>query len=133
VRNVAPELDARLFANPRSTNLLLAAQYQTPAQIADGRMASLTQKLESGWSLMSFEEPEGPIAQNIESCASSWQGRVGHELIFVRCMKEYVDVAASECTKSPGSREVMVIQIYFSVYEVWIALPGDGVTFVEAK
>jgi len=83
--------------------------------------------------LMLYEEPEEQIAQKIESCASSWQGCVSRQLIFVRCMKEYVDVMVSECTKSPGSREVTLIQMSFSKCDIWIALADDGVTFVEVN
>jgi hypothetical protein len=82
---------------------------------------------------MLYEVPEEKNAQNVESCASSWQACVSHQLIFVRCMKEDVDVAASRCTKSLGSREVTLIQMSFANCDIWIALAGDGVTFVEAN
>jgi len=58
---------------------------------------------------------------------------VSHQRYFVRCTKEYVDAMASECTKSPGAREVTVIQMSFAKSEIWIALPGDGATFLEAN
>jgi hypothetical protein len=80
---------------------------------------------------MLYGGPEEQISQNIESCASSWQAYVSHQLYFVRCMREYVDVAALECTKSPGAREVTLIQMSFANCDIWIALAGDGVTFVE--
>jgi hypothetical protein len=88
--------------------------------------------LESDWPLMLYDGPE-QNAQNIESCASSWQACVSHQRYFVRCTKEYVDAMASECTKSPGAREVTLIQMSFAKSEIWIALPGDGATFLEAN
>jgi hypothetical protein len=83
--------------------------------------------------LMLYEGPEEQIVRNIEACATSWQEGLSHQLYFVRCMTEYVDVTASECTKSPGAREVTLTQMSFAKCEIWIALPGDGVTFVEAN
>jgi hypothetical protein len=82
---------------------------------------------------MLYEGPEEQIVQNIESCASSSRACVSHQLYFVRCMKQYVEVTAPEFTKSPGAREVTLIQMSFAKCEIWIALPGDGVTFVEAN
>jgi hypothetical protein len=40
---------------------------------------------------------------------------------------------ASECIKSPGARDVTLIQMSFAESEIWIALPGDGTTFLEAN
>jgi hypothetical protein len=82
---------------------------------------------------MLYDGPEEQNAQNIDSCASSWQAYVSHQRYFVRCTKEYVDAMASECTKSPGAREVTLIQMSFAKSEIWIALPGDGATFLEAN
>jgi hypothetical protein len=45
-------------------------------------------------------------------------------------MKEYVDVMASERTKSPGAREVTLIQMSFASCDIWIALSGDRVAFL---
>jgi hypothetical protein len=83
--------------------------------------------------LMLYEGPEEKIVQNIESCASSWQACVSHQRYFVRCRKEYVDAMASECIKSPGARDVTLIQMSFAESEIWIALPGDGTVFLEAN
>jgi hypothetical protein len=76
---------------------------------------------------------EGPEEQTIESCASSWQACVSHQRYFVRCTKENVDAMASECIKSPGARDVTLIQMSVAESEIWIALPGDGTTFLEAN
>ena len=73
------------------------------------------------------------MLQNIEACVTSRRERVSHQLYFVRCLKENVDVTASECTKSPGAREVTLTQMSFAKCEIWIALPDNGVTFVEAN
>jgi hypothetical protein len=80
--------------------------------------------------LMLYEVPE---EQTIESRASSWQACVSHQRYFVRCTKEYVDAMASECIKSWGARDVTLIQMSFAESEIWIALPGDGTTFLEAN
>jgi hypothetical protein len=40
---------------------------------------------------------------------------------------------ASQCTKSPGVRDVTLIQMSFAESEIWIALPGEGTTFLEAN
>jgi hypothetical protein len=73
------------------------------------------------------------MLQNIKVCSTSWQEGLGQQLYFVRCMTEYVDVTASECTKSSGAREVTLTQMSFAKCEIWIALLGDGVTFAEAN
>lgn len=52
--------------------------------------------VENNWPLTLYEGPEEQIVQNIELCASSCQACVSHQLYFVRCMKEYVDVTASD-------------------------------------
>jgi hypothetical protein len=33
----------------------------------------------------------------------------------------------------PGAGEVTLIQMSFAKSEIWIALPGDGATFLEAN
>jgi hypothetical protein len=81
--------------------------------------------------LMSCEGPNEQIVQNINSCASSWQACLSHQRYFVRCTKEYVDAMASECFKSPEARDVT--QLSFAESEIWIALAGDGTTFLEAN
>jgi hypothetical protein len=83
--------------------------------------------------LMSCEGPNEQIVQNINSCASSWQACLSHQRYFVRCTKEYVDAMASECIKSPEARDVTLIQLSFAESEIWIALAGDGTTFLEAN
>jgi hypothetical protein len=80
---------------------------------------------------MSCEGPNEQIVQNINSCASSWQACLSHQRYFVRCTKEYVDAMASECFKSPEARDVT--QLSFAESEIWIALAGDGTTFLEAN
>jgi hypothetical protein len=79
------------------------------------------------------EGPNEQIVQNINSCASSWQACLSHQRYFVRCTKEYVDAMASECIKFWGARDVTLIQLSFAESEIWIALPGDGTTFLEAN
>jgi hypothetical protein len=83
--------------------------------------------------LLLYEGPEQQVVQDIESRASSWQACVSRQRYFVRCTREYVDATASECIRSSEAREVTLIQMSFAEAEIWIALPGNGMTFVEAN
>jgi hypothetical protein len=80
---------------------------------------------------MLYEGPKEQDTHTFQSYASSCQTDVSYRLYFVRCIKEYVDVTALDCTKSPGAREVTLVQMSFTNCDIWIALPGDQVTFVE--
>ena len=82
---------------------------------------------------MLYDGPEEQIIHNIEASAISRQEGLSTQLYFVRSMRECVDVTASECTKSQEAREVTLTQMSFAKCEIWIALPGDGVTFLEAN
>ena len=135
MRDASPELCAGLIAGPvRSTNLVIAVALRLGLH-ENGRLARLSKRneFESIGLLMRYEGPEEQIVQNIESCVSSSQACRSHHPYVVRCIKEFVDVTAPERTKSPGTTEVTLIQMSFAGCEIWIALPGDGVTFVETN
>jgi hypothetical protein len=81
---------------------------------------------------MLYEGPKEHNAHNFQSYASSCQTDVSYRLYFVRCIKEYIDVTALDCSKSPGAGEVTLVQMSFTTCDIGIALPGDRVAFVEA-
>jgi hypothetical protein len=82
---------------------------------------------------MLYKGPEEQNTHNVESRASSWQAGINHQLYFVRCLKEYVDVTVLDCAKSPGAREITLVQMSFANCDIWIALAGNRVTFLEAN
>jgi hypothetical protein len=82
---------------------------------------------------MLYKGPEERNTHNVDSRGSSLQTRVNHQLYFVQCLKEYVAVTALDCAKSPGARAITLVQMSFADCDIWIALAGDRVTFLEAN
>ena len=73
-----------------------------------------------------------PNEQNIrkfEPQGSSRQLGLRSELYSVHCIKTYEP--ALVCDEPPQIREVTLVQMAFANCDIWIALPGDGVAFVE--
>lgn len=48
-------------------------------------------------------------------------------------MQESIDMSMLGCGDDPRAREVTLIQMSFADCDIWIALPGRQVTFVEAS
>jgi hypothetical protein len=83
-----------------------------------------------------LRRPKEQNIQKLESDTSHGQLGLRAEPYSVRCIKTYEPVsvcAVSVCAQRPRTREVTLVQMAFANCDIWIALPGDGVAFVEVN
>jgi hypothetical protein len=71
--------------------------------------------------------------RDLKSCESGRETSISSQLYFIQCIKEYVDVSALGRIQKPRTREITLVQMSFANCDIWIALPGGRVTFLEAN
>jgi hypothetical protein len=77
-----------------------------------------------------LRRPQEQTVQQSEPATSRDQLGCRSELYSVHCIK--ADAPAA-CAERSQMRKITLVQMAFANCDIWIALPGDGVAFVEVN
>jgi hypothetical protein len=78
-----------------------------------------------------LRRPKDQNTRKFKPDTSNGQLGLRAELYSVHCIKTHEP--ALVCAERPRFQEVTLVQMAFASCDIWIALPGDGVAFVEVN